>query len=74
MLNTLCRIWHDIFVGLLNSAPHYVKTPRWLLDRAEHGGGVREEGDTDGKKSEGEPEGEMEDEQPDEDWDGFKDR
>lgn len=37
MLNTLCRIWHGVFFGLLNSAQHYVKTPRWLLDREEKG-------------------------------------
>lgn len=35
---------------------------------------MKEEGNTDGKKSEREPEGEMEDEQPEEDWDGFRDR
>lgn len=53
MLNTLCRIWHDIFFGLLNSAQHYVKTPQWLLDREEHGGGVKEEGDSEEKEERG---------------------
>lgn len=69
------RNWHNIFSGLLNSAQHYVKSPRWLLDREERSGEVKEEGDSEEKKErEGEPEGEMEDEQADEDWDGFRDR
>lgn len=42
MLNTLCRIWHGVFFGLLNSAQHYVKTPQWLLDGEERGGGEKE--------------------------------
>lgn len=41
MLNTLCRIWHGVFFGLLNSAQHYVKTPQWLLDKKEKGGGEK---------------------------------
>ena len=72
MLNTLCRIWHGVFFGLLNSAQHYVKTPQWLLDREERGGGGKEKRDS--KRERGEQEGEMEDKQPDEDWDGFRDR
>lgn len=43
MLNTLCRIWHSIFFGLLNSAQHYVKTPLWLLDGEEKEGGAKQE-------------------------------
>ena len=46
MLNTLCRIWHGVFFGLLNSAQHYVKTPQWLLDREERGGGGKEKRDS----------------------------
>ncbi len=42
MLNTLCKIWHDVYFGLLNSAQHYVKTPQWLLDEEKRGGGEKE--------------------------------
>lgn len=73
-MHTLCRIWHGFFFGLLNSAQHYVKTPRRLLDGEERGGGEKEEGDSEENEERGEQEGEMEDEQPDEDWDGFRDR
>lgn len=65
MLNTLCRIWHGVFFGLLNSAQHYVKTPQWLLDRE---GKVGESCRVEKKEAE------IEAEQQDEDWNGFKDR
>lgn len=43
MLNTLHRIWHSIFFGLLNSAQHHAETPQWLTEREERGNVQKEE-------------------------------